>query len=174
MMDANPELQELKPWFDGSLLNPTTAAAAKVPNLGSIIAEGIQNKETIILETLKHVSLLPYSNPKSRSKSKSQSQSQSYGGETEDNGTTQPNSSSNFSSKTFCITGSLPSGLKKAFYKDPLQTQGHQLVDDLTKDIDYLVVADPSSQSAKTKKAEKLGIPIITEETLREFAGLRG
>lgn len=65
-----------------------------------------------------------------------------------------------------CITGILPSGKRKAEYAAPLLAAGYELVDDITKDCTYLVQADPSSQSSKSKKAQKLGITILSEDGL--------
>jgi DNA ligase (NAD+) len=73
-------------------------------------------------------------------------------------------------SLVFCITGSLPSGKKKKDYAPLLEAKGHILVDDLTKEVQFLVIADPNgAESSKTKKAKKLGIPLINEETLNSY-----
>lgn len=67
---------------------------------------------------------------------------------------------------TVCISGKLPSGKKKADYAQPLGAVGLQLVDDVSKDLKYLVVADPSVPTSKADKARKLGIPILSEDGL--------
>jgi NAD-dependent DNA ligase len=43
------------------------------------------------------------------------------------------------------------------------------LVDDVTKDLHYLVLADAGSTSSKTVKARKLGVRVITEEELADL-----
>ena len=58
------------------------------------------------------------------------------------------------------------SGKKKADYTQPLATVGLQLVDDVSKELKYLVVADPSVPTSKADKARKLGIQILSEEGL--------
>ena len=72
---------------------------------------------------------------------------------------------------TYCITGTLPSGRKKAYYKEPLAKTGNTLVDEVTKDLTYLVTADPTVESTKTKKAAKLGVKIISETELQKVIG---
>jgi DNA ligase (NAD+) len=66
--------------------------------------------------------------------------------------------------KTVCISGKLPSGKKKADYEAPLKAAGYELVDDVSKGLTYLVLADPDSTSSKAAKARKLGIEIINED----------
>lgn len=71
--------------------------------------------------------------------------------------------------KTFCITGSLPSGKKKGDYKAPLASNGHELVNSVTKSLDILVIADPSANTGKAKKAKDYGIEVISEEELQTY-----
>jgi DNA ligase (NAD+) len=68
--------------------------------------------------------------------------------------------------KTVCISGKLNSGKKKADYAEPLRAVGYALVDEVSKGLDYLVLADPGSTSSKAEKARKLGIEVISEEQL--------
>jgi DNA ligase (NAD+) len=72
--------------------------------------------------------------------------------------------------KTVCISGKLPSGRKKSAYEEPLRAAGYSLVDTVTKDLDYLVLADPNSGSSKADKARKLGIEVISEDRLLNMA----
>jgi predicted DNA-binding WGR domain protein len=67
---------------------------------------------------------------------------------------------------TVCISGKLLSGKKKADYTQSLVAVGLRLVDDVSKELKYLVVADPSVPTSKADKARKLGIPILSEEGL--------
>jgi DNA ligase (NAD+) len=73
--------------------------------------------------------------------------------------------------KTVCISGKLPSGRKKSDYEEPLRAAGYSLVDTVTKDLDYLVLADPNSGSSKADKARKLGIEVISEDRLLNIMG---
>jgi len=73
--------------------------------------------------------------------------------------------------RTLCISGKLPSGLKKADYEERLRSVGIQLVDEVTKGLDFLALADPGSTSAKAQKARKLGVAVISEE---EMVGMVG
>lgn len=67
---------------------------------------------------------------------------------------------------TVCISGKLPSGKKKSDYFDLLRAIGYELVDEVRKGLDYLVLADPDSTSSKAEKARKLNIAVISEENL--------
>ena len=71
--------------------------------------------------------------------------------------------------KTVCITGKLPSGKKKSDYSALLKEAGYLLVDKVSKDLDYLVLADPGSTSSKAQKARKYGVELISEETLNDM-----
>lgn len=73
--------------------------------------------------------------------------------------------------KTVCISGKLPSGRKKSDYEEPLRAAGYELVDTVTKELDYLVLADPSSTSGKADKARKLGVEVISEDQLIGIVG---
>jgi DNA ligase (NAD+) len=49
-----------------------------------------------------------------------------------------------------------------------------KLVDAVTRDTTYLVLADPQSASSKAEKARKLGIEVISEEQLEAMIGEDG
>ena len=66
---------------------------------------------------------------------------------------------------TFCMTGKFPE--KKAYYKELLEPHGFKDMDSVKEDLDYLI-CDDLKGSGKQKKAEKLGIPIITSSELLE------
>lgn len=61
---------------------------------------------------------------------------------------------------TYCFTGKLPE--KRGFYEDIATQHGNTPVKAVNKDLDYLVMADPNSNSSKAKKARKLNINIIS------------
>ena len=71
--------------------------------------------------------------------------------------------------KTLCISGKLPSGLKKADYEAPLRAAGYELVDDVVKGLSYLVLAEPGFVSSKSEKAKKMGVKVISEEQLKKL-----
>ncbi len=142
MLQSNPTLENIESWFDGSLLEEKFSQEAGVPKMGAPIFEGLKENETSIRKTLEFVTLTPFESP----------------APTATNG------------KIFCITGSLPSGKKKKDYIHLLNQIGCQLVDNLTKDVNFLVLSDPHGpESSKTKKAKKLGIPLLNEESLLDF-----
>ncbi|MEI6034391.1 MAG: hypothetical protein WCS65_08955 [Verrucomicrobiae bacterium] len=146
MLRANPELESLERWFDGSLLDEAFAARAGVPKAGAIICDGLKEKEAVIRETLAFVTLERPEAPKEKAP----------GG------------------KTFCITGTLPSGKKKKDYAGPLEAAGHVLIDEVRRGLDFLVVADPNgAESSKTKMAKKLGIPLIAEGEMNSYLTCR-
>ena len=68
---------------------------------------------------------------------------------------------SNNNSKTVCITGKLSSYKTKAEAHTALEAAGYRAVESVTKTTDYLVDEEDKA-STKRKKAESLGIPIIT------------
>lgn len=68
---------------------------------------------------------------------------------------------SNNNSKTVCITGKLSSYKTKAEAYKALETAGYKAVESVTKTTDYLVDEEDKA-STKRKKAESLGIQIIT------------
>jgi DNA ligase (NAD+) len=144
---AAGELDTLDDWRSGRLRDPALAERAGVPNLGGPIQDGIDGLATVIDRLLANgVEILP-----------PQRDLPAEGA--------QP-------CPTVCISGKLPSGLRKADYEAPLEAAGMKLVDAVTRELDWLVVADPASTSAKAEKARKLGIEVISEETLRERLGL--
>lgn len=63
-----------------------------------------------------------------------------------------------------CFTGKFPE--KKAYYYDLIKDKGFNVWEKVTKELDILVVADPSKLSGKQKKAEKLGIKVMSIEDL--------
>ena len=73
----------------------------------------------------------------------------------------QKNSNTNSSQKTICITGKLSSYKTKAEAYKALEEAGYTPVESVTKATDYLVDEEDKG-SSKRKKAESLGITIIT------------
>lgn len=138
MINANPELENIERWFDGSLLVATFSKAAGVPQSGATIFASLQTNEPSIRATAKFVKIT---------------------------GAKQ----ATVQQKTICITGTLKSGRKKAFYKEPLEKAGYTLVDEVTKELSLLVVSDTTQESSKSKRAQKLGIRIIDESELENI-----
>lgn len=71
-----------------------------------------------------------------------------------------------FMGKSFviCLTGSM-SRSRKELAAD-IEAAGHIVSDRVSKELTHLCQADPTSKSSKSKRAEKLGIPIISESQL--------
>jgi len=73
--------------------------------------------------------------------------------------------------KTFCITGSLPSGKKKAELGKEIEDAGGEMKTSVSAGLTYLIMADPESTSGKAQKARKLGTECVTEEQVMEMIG---
>ncbi|MDR2537220.1 MAG: NAD-dependent DNA ligase LigA [Treponema sp.] len=63
---------------------------------------------------------------------------------------------------SFCFTGELRA-MRRNEAEEKVQRLGGQVKASITKDLSYLVTNDPESGSAKNKKAQSYGIPIIDE-----------
>ena len=68
--------------------------------------------------------------------------------------------------KVFCTTGKLISGQFKNRdeLKADIEANGGKMVSSMSSKVDYLITNIPDSGTAKNKKAQELGIKIITEE----------
>lgn len=73
------------------------------------------------------------------------------------------------SGKSFCFTGAIEkedlngNRFTRKMIWEVVKENGGNVSEDVNGTVNYLVQADPSSQSSKTKKAEKLGVEIISE-----------
>ena len=65
--------------------------------------------------------------------------------------------------KTFCFTGALSRPRKE--FEQLVETHGGTLLAGVTKELKYLVMADPSSGSSKTLKAKQYGTECLDEAT---------
>lgn len=144
---AEGELDTLQDWRSGKLRDPHLAEMAGAPNIAAPIQDGIDAMGLVIDKMLANgVEILP-------------PQEDLHGSAESGVSTLQ----------TVCISGKLPSGKKKADYQAPLLAAGYELVDDVTKDLHYLVLADAGSTSSKAVKAKKLGVRVITEDELADL-----
>ena len=139
---AGGAMDTLTDWRSGKLRDSAFATLAGVPNIGGSIQDGIDAMGPVINKMLINGVIVQDIAP---------------GGVSTETATL---------TKTVCISGKLPSGKKKADYEGSLREAGFVLVDDVSKDLAYLVLADPTSNSSKAEKARKLNIPIISEESL--------
>jgi len=69
--------------------------------------------------------------------------------------------------KSFCFTGAME--YKRKDLQDMVTAQGGTNLDSVTKNLTYLVTADPNSTSGKAKKARDLGITLISPEQFLEM-----
>lgn len=76
-----------------------------------------------------------------------------------------------FTGKTFVITGSVEHFSNRSEAKAFIEARGGKVTGSVTKKTDYLINNDKTSSSSKNKKAQELGIPILSEE---DFLGLAG
>lgn len=72
--------------------------------------------------------------------------------------------------KTIVITGKLKAYKNRDAFKQEIENHGGKVTNSVTKNTTYLVNNDNMSQTAKNLSAQKLGIPILTEEEfIRNF-----
>lgn len=69
--------------------------------------------------------------------------------------------------KVFCITGKL--SVPRAEITENIESAGGRVSSTVTKNTDYLVTNDTTSGSSKNKKAEKLGVKVVSEAELYEM-----
>jgi DNA ligase (NAD+) len=70
---------------------------------------------------------------------------------------------------TFCFTGA--SSRPRAELVRFVESRGGRVLSSVTKELNYLVMADPESGSSKAVKARKLGTKVIGEEDLMRLGG---
>ena len=139
---ANGELDQLGSWRSGMLRNLDFAAQVGVPGIGGEIQDGIDAMSVVIDKLLANGVVILEK---------------------------QLQSAAHENLQTVCISGKLHSGKKKADYEESLLRVGYALLDEVTKGLNFLVLADPDSTSSKAEKARKLGIQIISEDQLIEL-----
>ena len=76
-----------------------------------------------------------------------------------------------FAGKTFVITGSVEHFANRSEAKAFIEARGGKVTGSVTKKTDYIINNDKTSGSSKNKKAQELGIPILSEEDFLELAG---
>ena len=74
------------------------------------------------------------------------------------------NSGNSLKGKTFCVTGKLKSVKNREEFGKIIEQHGGRLTSSVSKNTDYLINNDKTSQSNKNLSALKLNIPILTEE----------
>jgi DNA ligase (NAD+) len=83
-----------------------------------------------------------------------------------------PSAGGSLSGKTFCFTGALPRPRKE--YEDLVEKHGGRVLSAVTKGLDYLVLADPSSASTKAEKARKYGTKCIDAAAFMDIVAAAG
>ncbi len=73
--------------------------------------------------------------------------------------------------KTFVITGSVTHFNNRNEVKDYIESLGGKVAGSVSKNTDYLINNDITSNSSKNKTAKSLGIPIISEDDFLKMAG---
>ena len=76
-------------------------------------------------------------------------------------------SNNNISGKIFVLTGKMPK--KRNEYETMITSKGGIVAGSVSKNTDYLVIADVRSTSSKAVKARKLGTKLISPEELEEL-----
>ena len=75
------------------------------------------------------------------------------------------------SGKSFAVTGKLKTFASRDELKVCLDACGATLTEKLSYDVNYLITNTPDSGTEKNRKAEKLGIPRITEAQFNKMVG---
>ncbi|MBQ1290716.1 MAG: NAD-dependent DNA ligase LigA [Lachnospiraceae bacterium] len=73
--------------------------------------------------------------------------------------------------KTFVITGAVHHFANREALKEFIEDRGGKAAGSVSSKTDYLINNDVTSTSGKNKKAQELGIPILSEEAFLELAG---
>lgn len=73
--------------------------------------------------------------------------------------------------KVFVITGSVEHFTNRNELKEYIERLGGKVTGSVSKNTDYLINNDIHSNSSKNKKANELGIPILSEEDFMKLAG---
>jgi len=71
----------------------------------------------------------------------------------------------------FCFTGKLTLFTRNEA-RSYVQKAGHIWMTDVSSNVDYLVIADPSSTSRKAVKARQLGLKLISETEFMKMLGI--
>lgn len=79
-----------------------------------------------------------------------------------------PKEEMSLSNKTIVITGKLTKFKNRAELADAIEKKGGKVAGSVSKNTDYLINNDNTSGSAKNVSAQKLGIPILTEQEFIE------
>ncbi len=147
MVGAVPgELDTLADWRGGKLRDTEFAARSGVPTLGDRLQDGIDSFGDVIDTLLANGVVV----------------------EDADGATLVAAAAER---GKIAISGKLPSGKKKGDYAEALEAAGYELVGSVTRDLSYLVLADPESTSAKAKKARSYNVKVISEDALVELLG---
>lgn len=72
---------------------------------------------------------------------------------------------------TFCVTGKLKSYKNRTELKNKIEDMGGKVTDSVSSKTNYLINNDKNSTSSKNKKANDLGITIISEEEFIKMIG---
>jgi DNA ligase (NAD+) len=70
---------------------------------------------------------------------------------------------SGIAGKSFCMTGALLSGKTRSQYAAEIENAGGTVKSSVGRGLDYLIMADPTSGSAKATKAKQLGVQCVSE-----------
>ena len=73
--------------------------------------------------------------------------------------------------KTFVITGAVHHFANREALKEFIEERGGKASGSVSSKTDYLINNDVTSTSGKNKKAQELGVPILSEEAFLELAG---
>ena len=125
-----------------ALIKADAQSLAEIEKIGEVIADGIvayfadEHNIYVLRELLKEVELVKEEN----------------------------NLEQDLAGKTFVITGTLNNFSNRDELKDLIEKRGGKVAGSVSAKTSYLINNDTMSTSSKNKKAQSLGIPIISEE----------
>jgi DNA ligase (NAD+) len=139
---ANGELDTLEDWLDKNSKLVKNSAAWGIPNIAATIQDGLENYKNIIYDLISVGVTIKKIIKKQKVIGK-------------------------LTGKTFVLTGSF-SRIKNDIEAD-IEACGGEIASSVSKKLNYLVQSDSNSTSSKSKKANELGVKIISEKELEKM-----
>jgi DNA ligase (NAD+) len=137
-------INTVEKFSDPDLIRNTTSIG---PVIREKVADGIKAALPLIKKLLKHIKVV---NPAKEIKQMGKTEGKLGGA-------------------SYCFTGALPSGMGRSEAQELVRQAGGVVKDSVSKELQYLVIADPSSTSSKARKARELGVKLISEEEFRKM-----
>ncbi len=76
------------------------------------------------------------------------------------------NNSNEFDGLKFAVTGSVSPFINRTALKEFVEAHGGKIMSSISKNVNYLITNDATSNSSKNQAAQKLGIPIVSGQDI--------